>query len=133
VKKKWSNVSTKPQAFVLCVGANVPSVRPVRRTAVQDYSQDTFLPLRSLCYKHFLYIEHCCTVGRSQISILARRLGTVTHAFCGFTQFCHKNVGTVSLLRPRPLPYTYSSIQCELIIRPFDALRLQVLSECQCC
>lgn len=64
VKNKWSNISTNPPAFVLCIGANVTFVREVRRSAVCDYSQDTFLPLQSLYYIHLLYLYRTLLCSR---------------------------------------------------------------------
>jgi hypothetical protein len=58
MKNKWSNVSTNPQAIVLCIGANGTLVRAVRRIAVQDYSQGTFLPLQSVLYPFLIYLSN---------------------------------------------------------------------------
>ena len=65
IENKWRNVSTNGQAFVLCIGANVLLLKAVRRTAVQDYSNDTFLSATvPVLYPFFLYLYRTLLYSR---------------------------------------------------------------------
>ena len=92
VKNKWSNVSANPQAFVLCIGANVTSGLLIRHVSSATVS----------VYIHLLCLYRTQLYSRK---VTDSKLGPETgHSDSCLLWIFHKNVGTVSLIRPRPLP-----------------------------